>query len=89
MKIQKDIGHLGSHGSWARKWRMRIQPVKCNMMQQTKKRIHKIQASYILEGTVLETGISISSIFALRAIEPWDSLGEIYILVPRCERSSL
>ena len=34
VKIQKDIDHLGS---WARKWRMRIQPVKCNMMQQTKK----------------------------------------------------
>ena len=33
---------------------MRFQPVKCNMMQITKKRIKKIHASYTLEGTVLE-----------------------------------
>ena len=33
---------------------MRIQPVKCNMMQITKKRIKKIHASYTLDGTVLE-----------------------------------
>ena len=32
---------------------MRFQPVKCNMMQLTKKH-NKIQASYTLEGTVLE-----------------------------------
>ena len=37
---------------WARKG-MRFQPVKCNMMQLTKKH-NKIQASYTLEGTVLE-----------------------------------
>ena len=32
---------------------MRVQPVKCTMTQLTKKR-NKIQASYTLEGTVLE-----------------------------------
>ena len=30
VKLQKDIDRLGS---WARKWGMRFQPVKCNMMQ--------------------------------------------------------
>ena len=33
---------------------MIFQPVKCNMMQLTKKLTNKIQASYTLEGTVLE-----------------------------------
>ena len=33
---------------------MRFQPVKCNVMQITRKRIKKIKASYSLEGTVLE-----------------------------------
>ena len=35
---------------------MRFQPVKCNMMQLTRKHLNKIQASYkcTLEGTVLE-----------------------------------
>ena len=33
---------------------MRFQPVKCNMMQLTNKTLNKIQASYTLEGTVLE-----------------------------------
>ena len=51
MKLQKEIDRLGS---WARKWGMRFQPVKCNMMQLTKKLPHKIQASYTLEVTVLE-----------------------------------
>ena len=32
---------------------MRFQPVKCNIMQITRKRIKKINASYNLEGTVL------------------------------------
>ena len=35
MKLQRDIDRLGS---WARKWGMRFQPVKCNMMQLTRKR---------------------------------------------------
>ena len=54
MKLQKDIGLLGS---WARKWGMRFQPVKCNMMQLTNKRINK--GPYTLEGTVLENVDSI------------------------------
>ena len=51
LKLQRDIDRLGS---WARKWGMRFQPVKCNMMQLTNKRSSKIQANYTLEGTVLE-----------------------------------
>ena len=50
LKLQKDIDQLGC---WARKWGMRFQPVKCNMMQ-IRKQIKKIHASYSLEGTVLE-----------------------------------
>ena len=38
---------------------MEILPVKCNMMQLTKKHYNKIQASYTLEGTVLENVDSI------------------------------
>ena len=41
-------------GNWARKWGMRFQPVKCNMMQLTRKHLNKIQSSYTLEGAVLE-----------------------------------
>ena len=33
LELQKDIDRLGI---WARKWCMRFQPVKCNMMQLTK-----------------------------------------------------
>ena len=33
---------------------MRFQPVKCNMMQLKRKHLNKIQASYTLEGAVLE-----------------------------------
>ena len=56
LKLQKDIDQLGC---WARKWGMRFQPVKCNMMQITRNRIIKIHASYTLEGTVLENVESI------------------------------
>ena len=56
VKLQKDIDRLGS---WARKCGMRFQPVKCNMMQLANKRTSKIQASYKLEGTVLENVESI------------------------------
>ena len=38
---------------------MRFQPVKCNMIQLTRKRIKKIHASYTLEGTDLENVESI------------------------------
>ena len=44
LKLQRDIDRLGN---WARKWGMRFQPVKCNMMQLTRKHLNKIQASYI------------------------------------------
>ena len=47
------IGFLGE------KVGMRFQPVKCNMMQLTRKRIKKIHASYTLEGTDLENVESI------------------------------
>ena len=50
LKLQKAIDRLCI---WARKWGMRFQLVKCNMMQLSKKH-NKIQASYTLEGTVLE-----------------------------------
>ena len=50
-KLQRNIDRLGN---WARKWGMRFQPVKYNMMQLTKKHSNKVQASYTLEGTVLE-----------------------------------
>ena len=38
LKLQRDIDRLGS---LARKWGMRFQPVKCNMMQLTNKRSSK------------------------------------------------
>ena len=56
MKLQKDIDRLGS---WARKWGMRFQPVKCNMMQLTNKPTSEIQGSYKLEGSMLENVESI------------------------------
>ena len=49
---------------WARKWGMRLQPFKCNIMQITRKRTNKIKATYTLEGTVLE---NVDSIKYLRA----------------------
>ena len=51
LKLQRDIDRLGN---WARGWGMRFQPVKCNMMQLIRKHLNKIQASYTLEGAVLE-----------------------------------
>ena len=51
LKLQADIDRLGSR---ARKWGMRFQPVKCNIMQITRKRIKKFNASYNLKGTVLD-----------------------------------
>ena len=56
IKLQRDIDRLCS---WARKWGMRFQPVKCNMMQLTRKRIKKIHASYTLQRTDLENVESI------------------------------
>jgi hypothetical protein len=37
--LQNDIDKLGS---WARKWGMRFQPIKCNMMKLTRKKKHHI-----------------------------------------------
>ena len=37
-KLQADIDRLGS---WARKWGMRFQPVKCNIMQISRKRLKR------------------------------------------------
>ena len=56
MKLQRNIDRLGS---WARKWGMRFQPVKFNMIQLTRKRIKKTHASYTLEGTDIENVESI------------------------------
>ena len=50
-KLQKTIDQLGK---WARKWGMRFQPAKCNIMQFTRKRIKKINAVYSLKRTVFE-----------------------------------
>ena len=49
-------------GNWARKWGMRFQRVKCNMMQLTRKHSNKFQASYTLKGTVLENVDNIKSL---------------------------
>ena len=51
LKLQKDIDQLGC---LAKKWGMRFQHVKCNMMQITRKRIKHMHASNTLAGTVLE-----------------------------------
>ena len=96
MKLQRDIDRLGS---WARKWGMRFQPVKCNMMQLTRKRIKKIHASYTLEGTNLENvesikylGVTITSDLrwnthvsnvCTKANRTLGFWGETYILAPR------
>ena len=55
LNLHKDIDRLGIR---ARKWGMRFQPVKCIIMQLPKTH-NKIQASYTLEGTVLENVESI------------------------------
>ena len=51
MKLQANIDRFGS---WARKLGIRFQPVKCSIMQITRKRIKKINASYNFEGIVLD-----------------------------------
>ena len=48
IKLQSDIDRLGK---WAKKWGMRFQPIKCNVMQLTRQRINRIIATYT---TVLE-----------------------------------
>ena len=51
LNLQRDIDRLGI---WARKLGIKFQPVRCKIMQLTKMHSNKIQASYTLEGTVLE-----------------------------------
>ena len=101
LKLQKDIGRLGIE---ARKWGMKFQPVKCNMMQLTKKH-NKIDASYTLEGTVLEHVESIKYLGVTVASDlKWNShirnvcsranrtlgflRGNLFSCPPRCERGS-
>ena len=50
MNLQMDNDRLGS---WARKWGMRFQPLKCNMMQLTRKQIKKIHASNRILGFLM------------------------------------
>ena len=57
VKLVEDIDLLGC---WARRWGLTFQPVKCNIMQITRKRMKKINASYSLEGTVLNNVEKIS-----------------------------
>ena len=74
---------------------MRFQPVKGNMMQLTNKRINKIEASYTLEGTVLEDvdsikylGVTINNICtkANRTLGFWR---ETYFLAPKLLKKQL
>ena len=83
LKLLRDLDRLGN---CVRKWGIRLQPVKCNMMQLTRKLTNNIQASYTLEGKVLEdvenikisvlqlqmilNGIRISAIFVLKLAGP-------------------
>ena len=46
---------------------MRSQPVKCNMMQLTNKRINKIEALYTLEETVLE------NVDSIKYLDKWNT----------------
>ena len=101
LKIQKDIDRLGI---WARKWGMRFQPVKCNMMQLTKKH-NKMDASYTLEDTGLDNVESIKYLSVTIASDlKWNSHirnvcsranrtrfpeTKSFFLPPRCEWSSL
>ena len=96
MKLQKDIDRLGN---WDRKWVMRFQLVKCNMMQLTKKLTTKIQFFYNLECTVLDNVESIKypSVtitndlkwtthiinICTKANRTLGILGEIYVLFPK------
>ena len=58
-KLQKDINQLGK---WARKWGMRFQPVKCNIMQLTRKRIKKNQCSLLLRKQSLKMWIILNTL---------------------------
>ena len=47
LKLQKDIDQLGC---WARKWGMRFQPVKCNMMDANNKETDQKDPCFIYSG---------------------------------------
>ena len=53
-EIKGTEADIDRFGCWARKWDMRFQPVKYNIMQITRKRIQKISASYNLERTFFD-----------------------------------
>ena len=91
LKLQRDIDRLGN---WARKWGMRFKPVKCNMMQLTRKRLNKIQPSYTLEGAVLENEDNIKCLgvtnYKLFEMEyAYQQYLNSFLLPPKCEGSSL
>ena len=52
LKLQRDIDRLGS---LARKWGMRFQPVKCNMMQLTNKRLVRYRLTTPLKALYWKT----------------------------------
>ena len=83
---------------------MRFQPVKCNMVQLTRKRIKKIHASYTLEGTDLENvesikylGVTITSDLRWNThvsnvctkANPWIPEEKLIFLPPGGKRGSL
>ena len=86
LKLQRDIDRLGC---WARKWGMRFQPVKCNII--TRKRTNVPEVYYTLEGTVLENVnfikyIGVTITHDLR----WNTLETKSLSVPPgCKRSSI
>ena len=101
LKLHRDTDRL-QVGYWARKLGMRFQPVKCNMMQLTRTRSNKIQASYTLEDTVLENvdnikylGVTITSDLRWNThisnicIKANRTLGFLRRTLFSCERSSL
>ena len=51
VKLQEDIDRLVC---WAKSWGTRFQPVRCNIIQITRKRVKKVTASYTLEGPVFD-----------------------------------
>ena len=51
VKLQSDIDSLGK---WAGKLGMRFRPIKCNMMQLTRKWVKRVVATYTMVRTVLE-----------------------------------